>query len=364
MTGAGSAYGASASQGAHLAVSHIKAAGGPDINLLLRDQESGNTTIAVEVIKEWGLDHVPAALLSYAAVDGACLPGIKQYHIMSMDGSGGTAQVFDDLPYYWGTRSQGGVDFYGAVFTYVHKYIPAAKKVFYVAYDSGALINNLNIKQLKTLLPKYGMELAGTLFHPGGLTDYSAILAQIEAKSPDLILADEVGLDAGYFMKGYVTTGMSAQVIGFEFTADAARVAGSAYNKYWFSGDYFDANTGSDFTKLFVDGYKSSYNSVPDFYAADAYDDTFKMWQLIRDVIAKNGDVNNGEQLQAALEANPTFPSVFGGSGSTVNTETMSLTTHSVEKRQLGLFKVVNGQPTPLALFDTGSTVLTDVSTP
>jgi branched-chain amino acid transport system substrate-binding protein len=103
---------------------------------------------------------------------------------------------------------------------------------------------------------------------------------------------------------------------------------------------------------------------APEFYAADAYDDTFKFWQMVRDVIAKGGDINNGTQLQNALIANPTFPSVYGGTATSVGTETMNLKTHSVLKRGLGLFKVVNGEPSPLALFQTGSTTLTDVTAP
>jgi len=365
MTGSGSYYGLEAVRGAKLAIAEIEAAGGPTINLIIKDHESGNTTIAVEAMREFGLDHVGACLMSYAAVDGAALPGIAEYKILSLDGSGGTAQVFDDKPYFWGTRSEGGKDFYGGVFTYVHRFLPKAKRVFLVAYDSGAALNTLNTNELNAVLPTYGMELVGTLFHPGGLTDYSSILAQIQAKSPDIILADEVGLDAGYFMKGYVTTSMTAQVIGFEFTPDAAQVAGSAYNRYWFSGDYFDAaNPTNPFAALFVKEFKKAYGVLPEFYAADAYDDTFKFWQLVREVIAKGGNINNGTDLQNALEANPTFPSVYGGTSTTVGTETMNLQTHSVLKRGLGLFKVVNGQPEPLALFQTGSTTLTDVTAP
>lgn len=365
MTGAGSFYGKVASQGAKLAVSHIEAAGGPTINLVLKDHESGNTTVAVQAVREMGLDHVGACLMSYAAVDGAALPGIAQYKILSLDGSGGTAQVFDGKPYFWGTRSEGGKDFYGGVFSYVHKYLPSAKKLFLVAYDSGAALNTLNTNELKAVLPTYGIQLAGTLFHQGGLTDYSSILAQIQAKSPDIILADEVGLDAGYFMKSYVTTGMTAQVIGFEFTPDAAQIAGPAYNKYWFSGDYFDAKDPTNpFAKLFVTEYTKAYGTAPEFYAADAYDDTFKFWQLVREVVANGGNINDGTQLQNALQANPTFPSVYGGTSTTVGTETLNLTTHSVSKRGLGLFKVTGGQPSPLALFATGSTTLTDVTAP
>jgi branched-chain amino acid transport system substrate-binding protein len=365
MTGAGSYYGLEAVRGAKLAIAEIEAAGGPTINLIVKDHESGNTTIAVEAMREFGLDHVGACLMSYAAVDGAALPGIAEYKILSLDGSGGTAQVFDDKPYFWGTRSEGGKDFYGGVFTYVHRFLPSAKRLFYVAYDSGAALNTLNINELNAVLPAYGMQLVGTLFHPGGLTDYSSILAQIQAKSPDIILADEVGLDAGYFMKGYVTTAMKAQVIGFEFTPDAAKVAGSAYNKYWFSGDYFDAaHPTNPFAVLFVKEFTKAYGVAPEFYAADAYDDTFKFWQLVREVIAKGGNINNGTDLQNALEANPTFPSVYGGTATAVGTETMNLQTHSVLKRGLGLFKVVNGQPEALALFQTGSTTLTDVTAP
>jgi branched-chain amino acid transport system substrate-binding protein len=165
------------------------------------------------------------------------------------------------------------------------------------------------------------------------------------------------GQDPGFFMDQAQTAGLKATLFGFEFTPDGVSASKGAYdNAGWtFAYDYFDSNNPtSPWAKIFVDEFKKEYGEDPDFYAANFYENTFVMWEVIRRVLAKGGDINDGAQLDAALQENLTVPSVYGGDASTVGTYTLDPKTHSVIKRPMGVFTYKDKKVTPLAYFGIG----------
>ena len=56
--------------------------------------------------------------------------------------------------------------------------------------------------------------------------------------------------------------------------------------------------------------------------------------------------------LQNALKDKPTLASVYGGDDSAVGTFSMDPVTHSVSRRQMGVFEYKSGKVKPLALFN------------
>jgi hypothetical protein len=75
------------------------------------------------------------------------------------------------------------------------------------------------------------------------------------------------------------------------------------------------------------------------------------MWELMRRVIKDGGDVKSGEALDNALRSNLTVVSVYGGDANTVGTYTLDPKTHSVSKREMGVFQYKDGKVTPFAFF-------------
>jgi hypothetical protein len=71
-------------------------------------------------------------------------------------------------------------------------------------------------------------------------------------------------------------------------------------------------------------------------------------------VIAKGGNPHDGAQLDAALRAKPSFPSLYGGDEGTVGALTFELETHSVKKRPMTIAQFKDAKITPLAHFDIG----------
>jgi branched-chain amino acid transport system substrate-binding protein len=156
-------------------------------------------------------------------------------------------------------------------------------------------------------------------------------------------------------MKQFVTSGIDAQVIGSEFTPPAENIAGSAYDKYWFAFDFFDAASPSNpWSSLFVKSFRQTYKYQPDFYAANYYEDTFALWEIVRRVIAAHGNVNSGDDLLNAMLKKPVFPSVYGGTKKKVGTWGIDPKSHSVADRTMGLFAVKGGKPVMLAQFNLG----------
>ena len=155
-------------------------------------------------------------------------------------------------------------------------------------------------------------------------------------------------------MNQSVTAGLKATVIGFEFTPDGVNASKGSYDSvgWTFAYDYFDANNPiSPLAKLFVDEFQAKYGEDPDFYAANFYENTLVMWEVIRRVLKSGGDINDGAALDAALQENLTVVSVYGGDESTVGTYTLDPTTHSVVKRGMGVFEYKDGKVTPRAFF-------------
>ena len=357
LSGSGSYYGGVMSNGIDLAVAAIKAAGGPDIKVTYKDHKSGDAAAGATAVKELGSAGIHACLASYVDDLGAMFPGTAQYKMLTLDGGGGTSSFGQGKDYFWGTRAITPDDTFAGTFKYVTQKMPNVKSVQAVGWDLGPLDDPI-IANLQKALQAAGLQYLGFERVPIGATDYSTALNHVKNTNPDLIILGIYGLDPGYFMKQYVTSGIGKAVIGSEFTPDAAKVAGSAYDQYVFAYDYFDAkNPPNPFAKVFVDSFKQKNGgALPDFYAANFYENTFAMWDLIRRVKKAGGDPTDGTALQQALVASPTFKSVYGGDANTVGTFTLDTTTHTVVKRPMGIFTIKGSTITRVASFGIGGT--------
>jgi len=120
-----------------------------------------------------------------------------------------------------------------------------------------------------------------------------------------------------------------------------------------FAYDYFDATAPiSPLAKLFVGEFQKKYGQLPDFYAANYYEDTLDLWELIRRIITDGGSTFDGPALDAALQTNLTLTSVYGGDANTVGSYALDPRTHSVIKRPMGVFEYKDGKVTAKAFFD------------
>jgi ABC-type branched-subunit amino acid transport system substrate-binding protein len=356
LTGSGAEYGRSQGNGFKLAVTHYAQATGLKIQTQILDHKSGDPQAGAQAVRQLGGSGFGAAMSSYGGDIGAMLPGFKQYKMMAIDPGGGTTVAFEGRPYFWGFRANTPNDVFPGLAEFLPQVMPSAKKVMFVGWDLGAALVGLEIAGLKQALAPKGYQYVGDQTVQVGATDVSSVLSKIEAANPDVISMSTYGTDPGYFMKQYVQAGIKAQVIGSEFTFDAEKIAGPAYNKYWFASDYFDfQNPPNPLSHVFLKGYQAMFGRPANlFYEPNYYEGTLAMLELCRRVASHGGNINDGTQLQSACSANPVFHSVYGGNSNTVGTVQLSPQTHTVVRRQMGVFAVQGGTPTPLAFFNIG----------
>jgi branched-chain amino acid transport system substrate-binding protein len=353
LTGPGSFYGINQGNGVKLAAAQIKAAGGPDFQLDFKDHKSANAQAGVQAARELGTEHVPVVLTSYVGDIGAMFPGLAQYKMLGLDGGGGTSDFGQGKDYFWGLRAiEPDDDFIGAM-KYWQATDPKIKRVSLVYFDQGPA-NKIVISNFGKAAAQTGMTVAGSVSTTIGQTDYSSAVQKLKSTNPDAVFLFGTGVDPGYFMKQYVSSGIGKPIVGSEYISDAAKVAGPAFDDYMFATDWFNPQKpANDWSKLFLDSYKKQFGTAPEINSANFYEDTFAVWDLVRRVLAKGQDVT-GENLQKALVENPKFQSIYGGEGATLGSLALNTSTHTATQRPLQVYKANKGKPIEVASFDLG----------
>lgn len=343
MTGQGSFFGKVMSSGAKLAAAQIKAADGMTYDIHIADHKSGDVPAALSGTRQMiTQDKIKVLQTSYGAPSEAIVPLIGQNKLLSFNG-GGSSPGQVGKPYLWQTRMIFGDDPCPGGLAWLVKENPNMKRLAIVGTQENGVAG------AKTIGPRVWQQLTGGQVvaneqHDVGATDFSSIIARLKSAKPDAILTFSFGDDVGYLVKQLREANVTVPVMGIEFTEQAAKVAGDTYDTYNFATDFYDAKNPNPWNKVFVDGYTKMFKEAPEYYGANYYEEVFFVWELVRRVIAAGGDPTNTEQLQASLEANPKFKSLYGGDASAPGEVQFNPQDHTISK-PMAVFKVQNGQP-------------------
>jgi branched-chain amino acid transport system substrate-binding protein len=353
-SGPGAVFGVNQGNGIDLAVEQIAQIGGPNFQVVEKDIKSGDPTAGVQAVRDFEAEGVALALTSYIGDLGAMQEPLAQNQILGLDGGGGTGVFAQGLDYFWGMRAVNANDNFPGVVKFIQEEWPDASKVSSVVIDQGPA-NALVEADGNAALEEAGLTPGAFITSPVGTTDWGSILQQLRDDEPDVIWAQIVGDDPGYFMKQYATSGLTAPVFIFEYTQPAADIAAGAYNGVYFAFDNFDVTAeGNCWTDTFIQSYRAKFGTDPDYYAANYYEDTFAAWDLIRRVQAAGGDITSGEELQAALVADPNFASLYGGDAGEPGVISLDTETHTVTSRQLSISLFEDDTMNVLKLSDIG----------
>jgi branched-chain amino acid transport system substrate-binding protein len=339
LSGPGAEYAVAEQNGLTLAIEEMERYVGMDVNYEAKDHKSGDPQAGAAAARELGIDGYGVAMNSYYAVFGAALPDVQKYQMLSFDPGGGTGNALKGQDFFWGFRANTPDDGFVAL-RYFKQNDPSIKRVALVVWDAGDAYTGPIEDHLKEAVAENGMTYVGKELQPIGATDNSSILSALESKDPDLVWLVSYGADPGYFMKQFVDSGIDAQVVGSELTSDAANIAGPAFDEFMFAGDYFDfANPPNPLSRFFIKDYQRKFGEKPYiFYQPNYYEAGLAYLELARRVAAEGGDINDGPTLQDALEQDPTFVSVYGGSEDEVGEIELSAETHDPTTRPVGLF--------------------------
>ncbi|CUR58806.1 exported hypothetical protein [metagenome] len=347
MTGQGSFFGKVMSQGAQLAAAQIKVADGFTYDITIADHKSGDVPTAIAATRQMiTQDEIRILQTSYGAPSEAIVPQIAQNKLLSFNGGGSSpGQVGKD--FLWQTRMIFGDDPAPGALAWIAKEFPDAKKLAIVGTQENGVAG------AKTIAPAAWQTLTGGTVvaneqHDVGATDFSSIVARIKSTSPDAILTFSFGDDVGYLVKQLREANVTVPIMGIEFTAQAAKVAGATYDTYNFATDFYDPANPNPWNKLFVSGHNDMFGEDPEYYGANYYEEVFFVWELVRRVLADGGDATDTVALQDSLKANPTFKSLYGGDEATTGEVAFNPDDHTISK-PMGVFSVKGGVPTKVA---------------
>jgi branched-chain amino acid transport system substrate-binding protein len=359
LTGTGSFYGKTMSRGLDLAAKHIAELGGPTFKYTYLDHKSGDAAAGVQAMAELVSKKIQAKFASYTDDIGSMLAATAENKMFTLDGGGGTSIFGQGKPYFWGTRAITPNDPMPGLFKWTKATYPDAKTVGIVQWDIGADNNKVTRDDVLAKISAAGYQF-NNLYElvPIGNQDFSQVLPKVKANEPDILLVVIYGQDPGSFANQAATAALKATRIGFEFTPDGLKASKGTYDSagYTFAYDYFDpGHPKSALAKRFVDDFKKVNGEDPDFYAANFYENAFVMWELMRRIWKDDPNAEiTGDALEKALESNLTVVSVYGGDDSKLGSYTLDPTTHSVIKREMGVFEYKGGKVTPKAFFGIG----------
>jgi ABC-type branched-subunit amino acid transport system substrate-binding protein len=315
LSGIQAHYGTFFNDAVTLASQHIAAMGGPTITYVTRDAGSNDVTKGVSSVREYGADHLPLMITSQSADNGSEIPYCAQFKIFTLDDSASIA-AFENKPYYY----QGGIRVPDAALPGMIEYVktkhPTWKKWALCAADYGSVFTNQEKAAMHAQLGPAGLSYAGDVFFPANTTDFSATVTSLNALNADVIVLVAFGPQAGVFFKQYAASGSKARVIGVDIDSTTVAAAGPALNDAWFYLAYFDPYTPpNQWAKVLASEYQRAYHQIPGYYSAFYYEIPFRFWTLLQRIIKSGGNVQSADAYVAALKADPTFPSVFGGQG-------------------------------------------------
>ncbi|NEI73668.1 ABC transporter substrate-binding protein [Rhizobium lusitanum] len=341
MTGQGADFGTSMERGARLATEVITASGGPKMSIALNDHQSGLVPPAVQGVRRLiSQDKINSLASSYGAATEAIFPLTNQFGVTTF-WTGGPSASGLNRPNVFVTIALWAVDATAGGIAYMAKQFKDAKRLAILGQTENGL------PAVNDIAPKAWKEASGgdvvykEVINAGG-TDFSSSISQIRAAKPDVIFTTLYGNDGGFFIKQVREAGISAPILIIDLAPSGAQIAGSALsdNVYLATDGYQVANP-NPYNQAFVKAYKAKHNADPGYFEANFFECTMVLWAAIQRAI-KDGDTpGRGLALAKAIEKNPVFPSLYGGSADNAGEMTFNKD-HSVTK-PMGVFKIGDG---------------------
>jgi branched-chain amino acid transport system substrate-binding protein len=336
MTGSGAWYGKVMSQGILTAIDEINGKGGIDgikLKLIIQDHESGKGAAAVSGFNKLvNIDKIAFSFTSYSTPSLSIVPIAKEKKVLLLNG-GGVSPRLVNQPYLFNNRMLAIMHAGGVAVRAAER---GFKRMASIYWNDDA-----GIGTQKYVAPKWkatGGVIVATEAHPVGATDYKPYLSKVIAANPDFLALWQWGKDWGITVKQAREMGFTKPIMGVEYTPDGHKIAGDSAEGYEFVMDYFNPNGDDPWTRKFAAHYKEKFGEAPEFYAANYYEGTYILAELIRAVKAEGGDYRRGDTLMKKLMEIKSFPSVYGGN-IVFNPD------HTCSKRT-GLFKIINGKKT------------------
>ena len=314
LSGAESSLDLPASQGAHLAVKEINAAGGvlgKQIDFVVRDSKYQMDTTAV-IAKQFVEEDKVAAVIGFTDSDSVLAAGpIVQEAGLPFITAGATSPKLPD---------QVGDMMFLACFGDNVQAAAGAEYSFKNFGKTAYLLSDLGV-EYTTLLGEYFKArfeaIGGTIVledsYEDSATDFSAQITKLKALAtqPDFYYIAAMPYNVGPVIKQLREAGLTAPVVGGDGydTPDLVKVAGTtSENVYFTTHALMDKDNGTDGIKKFIAAYNTEFGHDPEnAFAALGYDAVY----LLADAIKRAGSTD-AKAIQAALLETKDLPGITG----------------------------------------------------
>jgi branched-chain amino acid transport system substrate-binding protein len=346
LTGSAAFYGNVMTKGLKLAGEHIKAMGGPTINLTLQDNKGGDAQASISGVRELLSNGTQFMMSSIGASAGSILPGVAAGDVVCLNtGSGYSLPPYLGAKNWWETDGDDNL-----IFPFLGSYLadryPGKKKIGLITADGGAAANKAGLDALNAGL-KDGAKASNPQYVPFGQTSsFSGSVARIASQNPDLVLAP-LAPSLGLFMIAYRQAGLTAPVIqyGYPITNTDITAAPTQLIGAQFVSQFFDpGNPENAWGQFFATEYDKAYGTAPlypDLYATNYYISQFTFWQLFMKAWA-SGQEPTAKLVNSYLEASPTLLTMYGGDATSAGKTTIDGKTHFANML-VGAFEIEKG---------------------
>lgn len=311
MTGPSSQYGEEMSQGILLAVEEINANGGIDgipLEAIIEDHQSGSAKEGVAAMNRLISIHgAKAVLSSFSGPTLAIAPIADREKIFVINGGGVSTKLVNASKYM------------------VHNRVLAttlADSVMKLGIDRGykraAIVSWKNesgdsvLDLVQKGWPKDGRQIVSAEPVVPGTPNIDTQIVKIKAARPDVVFLATWQPTTGLAVKRIRELKIDAPIIGVDWSPVDANVAGQQASKYEYVLESFNPSDKNPWSQQFDKAFRKKYNGAPGLYAANYYEGTYVIAELIRRAKAKGGDYWSGDKLHASLRDNPVLKSVFG----------------------------------------------------
>ncbi|MDX3978602.1 ABC transporter substrate-binding protein [Shinella sp.] len=341
LTGTGAAIGQAMTQGAQVAADLALASGGPEITLKLNDHQGGLVPASVTGVRRLiSQEGVKSLGTSYGPASEALFPLVANSGITTF-WSGGAGPGGLNKQNVWVTMALFAVDPATGGLAYLAKRFPDAKNLALVGQQENG------IGAVKEIAPKVWPQVSGggTVLDAEyvniGTTDFSALVARLKSAKADAIFTTIYGNDQGYMIRQLREAGLSIPILSIDLaTPTVPDIAGDAVaDNCFLAVDGYLPESDNPYNKIFVDTYSQKYGTKPDYFAANFFEATAILAALIARAKKAGKNPEDPGVLSEVLAADPSFPSVYGGSASGPGVMTFNPEDHSVSK-PIGVFEI------------------------
>ncbi|ROQ01833.1 amino acid/amide ABC transporter substrate-binding protein (HAAT family) [Stella humosa] len=334
MSGQASWYGQVMSQGMRLAVDEINAKGGVDgikLEAVIEDHKGAGGAEGVAAINRlMSLHGTKIVMTSFTGPTLGIAPIADQNNIFLINGGGVGVKMVGASKYIVHNRSLSSDLALGALQVAQEM---GLKKMGQLHWKND--VGDYIVSSAEPVWKKGGGTIVATEAVPQGATNMDTQVAKVRAANPDVVGMWMFTPEVGLAVKRVREFGMKQPVIGVEFTANDAKVAGATAEGFLYINDYFKPSDDQPWSKQFAAAYEKRWGQAPEFYGANYYEGVYMAAELAKRSRKKGGDYLNGERLKAALYENPKIDSVYGGQ--------MTFQENGVAQKRVGLFKVEGG---------------------